>query len=157
MNNPRPITETQLRFVKPIIKWFSRLNVLIYKISGGRLFNRIGGGDICIVTMTGAKSGLPTEMPLMYIPYQNGIVFVASMGGAPRHPAWYFNLVANPEIEVLVRDQRLQLVARLASAEEKVAVWPLCCQHYPDFERYRRRSSREFPIFICTPKAPSGV
>lgn len=151
MNNPRPITEGQLRLIKPFAKWFSSLNVLLYKWSSGRLFNRIGGGDICVVKMTGAKSGLPREFPLMYVPYQDGIVLVASLAGAPRHPTWYYNLLAHPEIEVTVGERRLQLVARRATAAEKAAVWPLCCQHYRDFDLYQRRTPRDIPVFICKP------
>ena len=116
MNNPRPITETQLRLVKPFLKWFTRLNVRIYQWTGGRLFNRIGGGEICIVTMTGAKSGLPREFPLIYVAYQDGIVLVASFAGGPNHPTWYYNLIAHPEIEVTVRERRFKLIARCAKS-----------------------------------------
>ena len=152
MDKPKPISETQLRLMKPFVKWFTHLNVLVYQWSGGRLMNRIGGGDICIVKMTGAKSGLPQEFPLMYLPYQDGVVLVASFAGAPRHPTWYYNLVAHPEIEVTMRGRRRQLVARRASAEEKAAVWPLCCKHYPDFDLYQRRTERDIPVFICGPR-----
>jgi len=151
MNNRRSITTNQMRLIKPFMKWFSSLNVRLYKWSGGQFFNRIGGGDICVVKMTGAKSGLPREFPLMYVPYQDGIVLVASLGGAPQHPTWYYNLLAHPEIEVSVRERRLQLVARRATAAEKAAVWPLCCQHYRDFELYQSRTPRDIPVFICSP------
>ena len=73
--------------------------------------------------------------------------------GAPRHPQWYYNLVRYPDIEVNIRGERLRLVARLATDAEKAEVWPLCCKHYPDFERYQQRTSRDIPVFICAPAA----
>lgn len=151
MQNPRPITEAQLRLVKPGLRVFTRLHVFLYKLTGGRLFGRMGGGAICIVRMTGAKSGRKRDFPLMYVPYRDGIVLVASLAGGPRHPIWYHNLLRHPQIEVTVGRKVVSLVARLARFDERAVVWPLCCAVYPDFELYRRRTSREIPIFICEP------
>ena len=151
MNTPRPITETQMRLVKPSLKVFTKLHVFLYKLAGGRWFNRMSGGEICIVKMTGAKSGKSREFPLMYVPYQDGIVLVASLAGGPRHPVWYHNLVKYPQFTVTVGRDTRQLIARRASREEKIAVWPLCCQVYPDFALYQRRTQRDIPIFICEP------
>lgn len=153
MASPRPITETQLRLMKPALKAFARLHVLLYKLSGGRLFNRMGGGEICIVRMTGARSGQTREYPLMHVPYGDGIVLVASLAGSPRNPVWYYNLVAHPEFEVTVGRETRQLTARLASADEKRALWPLCCRIYPDFALYQRRTGRDIPLLICEPVA----
>ena len=157
MGNPRPITEAQIRFVKPGLKLFTQFHVLLYKWTAGRLFNRIGGGEICIVKMRGAKSGQFREFPLMYVPYRDGIILVASFAGAPNHPVWYHNLVKHPEIEVTVGPNVHHLVARIANAEEKAAVWPLCCKVYPDFDLYRRRTQRDIPVFICEPAGAHGA
>jgi deazaflavin-dependent oxidoreductase (nitroreductase family) len=151
MDSPAPISETQLRLIKPFMRLFTNLNVWIYKCSGGKLMNRFGGGDVCLVRMTGAKSGVTKEIPLMYVPYQDGIILVASMAGAPKHPSWYYNLVAHPQIEVTVHSKRMQLAARQATDAEKTEVWPLCCEHYGDFDLYQRRTPRNIPIFICLP------
>ena len=151
MGSPRPITEAQLRLIKPGLKVFTQLHVSLYKWTGGRLFNRMGGGEICIVKMTGAKSGNSREFPLMHVPYRDGIVLVASLAGGPRHPVWYHNLIKHPEIEVTIGTNTRQLTARIASADEKAALWPLCCQAYPDFALYQRRTLRDIPVFICEP------
>jgi F420H(2)-dependent quinone reductase len=151
MQRQRRITETQIRLVKPGLKLFTRFHVFLYKLTGGRLFNRMGGGEVCIVKMTGAKSGQSREFPLMYVPYRKGIVLVASLAGAPRHPIWFHNLVKHPQIEVTVGPNVHQLVARIASKEEKAEVWPLCCRVYPDFQRYQDRTERDIPVFICEP------
>ena len=151
MASPRRITKTQMRLVKPGLRLFTKLHVFLYKLSGGRLFNRMGGGEICIVKMTGARSGRPREFPLMYVPYRNGIVLVASLAGAPSHPVWFHNLVKYPQFEVAVGSVVQKLVARIASKDEKTEVWPLCCQAYPDFQLYQDRTDRDIPVFICEP------
>ena len=151
METARPITETQIRLIKPLLRLFTRLHVFLYRMSGGKLFHSMGGGEVCIVTMRGAKTGLKKDFPLMYVPYKSGIVLVASLAGAPKHPVWYHNLVRNPELEVTVGRETRKLVARIASVSEKVEVWPLCCQVYPDFKLYQSRTTRDIPVFICEP------
>jgi deazaflavin-dependent oxidoreductase (nitroreductase family) len=111
------------------------------------------GRDICVASMIGAKSGKQRDVPLMYVPYQDGVILVASLGGAPRHPTWYYNLVKNPDIDVYVKGEKLALRARRASPEEKARVWPICCEHYPDYATYQARTERDIPVFICEPRA----
>ena len=76
-----------------VLKLFTRLHVLLNRLSGGRAFNSLRGDDVCFVTMTGAKSGRRLTIPLMYVPHGNGVLLVASLGGAPKNPVWYGNLV----------------------------------------------------------------
>lgn len=152
MENPRRITEAQLRIIKPILKLFTRLHVALYKLTGGKFFNKMGGGEICIVTLTGARSGASIDFPLMYVPYKTGIELVASLAGAPKHPVWYYNLTKHPEFEVTVGRETRRLIARRASQEEKAEVWPVCCRAYPDFELYQNRTDRDIPVFICEPR-----
>ena len=133
------------------VKVWTRLHVLLNRLSGGRLLNSLGGDEVCFVTMKGARSGRVLTIPLMYVPYRDGVLLVASMGGAPRNPVWYGNLVKHPEIEVRHRGRRMKLRARLATADEKPGLWPLCDQHYAPFAEYRRRTSRDIPMFVCEP------
>lgn len=113
------------------------------------MMNKLMGADICMITMKGARSGKTRTIPLMYIPYKEGLVLVASQGGAPANPTWYYNLVANPDITVEVHGKTLSLHARVANSEEKQEVWPICVEHYPDYDDYRHRTSRDIPVFIC--------
>jgi deazaflavin-dependent oxidoreductase (nitroreductase family) len=136
-----------------IIKAWTRLHVFLNGITGGRLFNSLGGDDVCFVTMKRAKSGSTTTIPLMYVPYRSGVLLVASLGGAPRNPAWYHNLAKHPEIEVTHRGRRMKLRARLATPEEKPELWPICDQHYAPYADYRKRTTRDIPIFVCEPAA----
>lgn len=90
-------------------------------------------------------------MPLMHIPYGEGVLLVASKGGAPRNPVWYYNIAAHPDITVRHRGTILKLHARLATPEEKTGLWPICESHYAPFAEYRARTERDIPIFVCEP------
>ena len=136
-----------------LMKAMTRAHVFLHRLSGGRLFNKLAGDEVCFVTMTGAKSGRTLTIPLMYVPHQAGVLLVASLGGAPRNPVWYGNLVKHPEIEVNHRGRRMKLRARLARPEEKPALWPICDRHYAPYAEYRTRTSRDIPIFVCEPSA----
>jgi deazaflavin-dependent oxidoreductase (nitroreductase family) len=134
-----------------VLKLFTRLHVLLHRLSGGRLFNKLGKDDVCFVTMTGAQSGRTLTIPLMWVPWKEGVLLVASQGGAPKNPVWYHNLVKHPEITVEHRGEAKRLRARLATAEEKPAMWPVCDQHYAPYADYRKRTTRDIPIFVCEP------
>jgi deazaflavin-dependent oxidoreductase (nitroreductase family) len=134
-----------------LIKAVTRLHVFSNRLTGGRLFNTFGGEEVCFVTMKGAKSGRTLTIPLMYVPYRDGLLLVASQGGAPRNPVWYHNLVKHPEIEVRHRRRSMKLRARVATPEEKPELWPICDQHYAPYADYRKRTTRDIPIFVCDP------
>ena len=72
-------------------------------------------------------------------------------GGAPQHPVWYHNLVKYPDITVTHRGRAMKLRARLARADEKPALWPICDRYYAPYADYRKRTTREIPIFVCEP------
>lgn len=135
-----------------IFKAMSRSHVFLNRISRGRLFNTFKGKDVCFVTMTGAKSGKRITMPLMYVPFEDGLLLVASKGGAPRNPVWYYNIAKNPALEVRHRGNAMRLCAQLATADEKNKLWPVCDEHFPEYADYRYQTDRDIPIFICKPR-----
>ena len=140
---------------KPPPRWvalaYTRLHVVMHHLTGGR--NTLGKlGEVCFVTMIGAKSGRKRVIPLMYVPYDEGMLLVASQGGAPKNPLWYHNLVKHPDIEVERRGKRGQYRARLAEHMEKATLWPICDRHYAPYADYRKRTARDLPIFICEPR-----
>jgi deazaflavin-dependent oxidoreductase (nitroreductase family) len=135
-----------------VLKTISKTHVFLNGITGGRFFNTLAGDEVCFVTMRGAKSGRQITTPLMYIPYGGGVLLVASQGGAPKNPVWYNNIVAHPDIEVRHRGRRMALRARLATADEKPALWPLCDAAYAPYADYRARTTRDIPIFVCEPR-----
>jgi len=138
------------------IKAMTRTHVFLSRLTGGRWFNSLGGDDVCFVTMRRAKSGEETTIPLMYVPHGDGVLLVASMGGAPQNPAWYHSLVKYPDIAVGHRGRRMDLRARLASPSEKPALWPICDRFYAPYADYRKRTPRDIPIFVCEPATPRG-
>jgi deazaflavin-dependent oxidoreductase (nitroreductase family) len=136
-----------------IIKLFTRLHVFVSKVSGGLLWNTMGGDEVCFVGTVGRKTGRARTIPLMYVPHGDEILLVASQGGAPKNPVWYYNLVAHPDITIRQRKRTGAFRARLATSSEKNALWPICDQHYAPFAEYRTRTDRDIPIFICSPRA----
>lgn len=152
MINIRTATSEEMAKIIPWLKVFSRLNEKLYRWSGGRLMGKLNSRDVCLVTMTGARTGARRTIPLMHVPYRDGVILVGSQGGAPRSPVWVNNLIAQPDIEVQYKSKKMRLRARRASAEEKAAVWPVCCEHYPDYELYQQRTERDIPVFICEPR-----
>ena len=121
-------------------------------MTGGRAFNTLGGDEVCFVTMIGAKSGRAITTPLMYVPHGEGVLLVASQGGAPKNPVWYYNIIKNPDIEVRYRRRKLALRARLATSAEKPSLWPVCDSRYAPYADYRARTTRDIPIFVCEPR-----
>jgi deazaflavin-dependent oxidoreductase (nitroreductase family) len=136
-----------------VLKTMTRAHVLLHRLSGGRAFNKLGKDEVCFITMTGARSGRQITIPLMYVPHEAGVLLVASQGGAPKNPVWYNNLVKHPDIEVEYRGKRMKLRARLADADEKSRLWPLCDEHYAPYAEYRARTTRDIPMFVCEPVA----
>jgi len=147
-----PMTEKEYKRLRQFIKPFSRLNVLVYRLSGGRLMGTFQGRPVVLITMTGAKSGTRRTVPLMYVPYKDGLIIVASQGGAPRSPVWHRNLLAHPDIEAQYKGRKMKLRARLVDDAEKAQVWPTCVKHYPPFDEYQARTDRNIPVFVCEPR-----
>ncbi len=141
--------ETAAAPPKWILKLFTQINVIVYQLSGGRLMNEFSGMPICLVEMTGARSGTKRTVPLMYVPYENSIILVASLGGAPKHPVWYHNLMANPEVNITQGGVTRALTARRVDDAEKEALWPTCVKHYPPYQEYQDRTTRNIPVFLC--------
>jgi deazaflavin-dependent oxidoreductase (nitroreductase family) len=136
---------------KKVIRFFTSLNVLMYRLSGGRLMNRLEGAPICLVTMTGRKSGKRKTIALMYTPHGQDVLLVASLGGAPANPVWYYNLKADPQVEIQAGSVRRRMLAREASPEEKRILWPVVVANYRSFDAYQKRTTRDIPLFVCSP------
>ena len=147
-----PMSEKEFKRVRTLIRPYSRLNSLIYRLSGGRLMRTMQGRPIMVVTMRGAKTGKERNVPLMYVPYKDGVIVVGSQAGAPKSPVWVKNLQAHPDVVVQVDGERMNLRARQVDDEEKAEVWPTCVKHYAEFEDYQRRTDRNIPVFVCEPR-----
>lgn len=130
----------------------------IIRVSRGRLGWRIGRLATVELHTTGRHTGRPRTTILSAPIVEPGrIVLVASKGGADRHPAWYLNLVADPEVVIDLRDERRALRARTATPEEKAELWPRVTAAYPGYAHYQERTRRDIPVVICEPRPPDGV
>ena len=107
------------------------------------------GGEVIILTTTGARSGLERRTPLIRVTDGERYFVVASMGGAPNNPNWYHNMVANPEVTIRDRAEVLEMVARQASADEKATHWPLAVAAWPAYDDYQAATDRDIPLMIC--------
>ena len=143
---------------KKIIKRMSAAHIWVYKKTGGRLGKKwhVGsamrkGVPVCLVTTTGAKSGLPREAPLLYMADGADVILVASQGGLPTNPQWYRNLTADPSVTVQIRKDVRAMTARTANAQERARLWPMLVELYADFASYQTWTDREIPVVICSP------
>lgn len=146
------IKESQIPIARFFMRWAGRLQVAVFRMSKGRLMNTfIGGYPICVVTTTGAKSGKIRRVPLIHLPHGDNKLIVASQGGMPRNPVWYYNIKAHPDIRILVDGEEKGYRARQVSDEEKAELWPHLLFLYPDFDEYQARTDRNIPVFSCEP------
>jgi deazaflavin-dependent oxidoreductase (nitroreductase family) len=139
------------RLAMVIIHRMTAANVWIYRATGGRLCGRFLGAPICLVTTRGRRSGEPRTVALLYLRDGANVVFVASKAAMSHHPAWYYNLEAEPRCEVELGAERRVMRARTATPEEKRALWPRLIAMYPYYDDHQTSTTREFPVVICEP------
>jgi len=146
------IKDNHVPVARFIMRWATKLNVAVFRASKGRLMNKfIGGYPVCIVTTTGAKSGKTRRIALIHLPHGDNKLLVASQGGMPKNPVWYYNIKAHPDIQILVDGEEKTYRARQVSSEEKAQLWPHLLSLYPDFDEYQARTDRNIPVFSCEP------
>lgn len=111
----------------------------------------IMGRPVVVVEILGAKSGLWRKVPLMRVEHDGVYAAVASKGGAPQHPAWFHNIVANPDVRVQDGTEWHDARARLLEGAERAEWWERCVAAYPPYADYQRRTDREIPVFALEP------
>ncbi len=133
-------------------KWV-RDQVDEYESSGGSTGTALRGMPVIVMTMTGAKSGKIRKVPVMRVEHDGAYAAVASLGGAPKHPVWYYNLVAEPRVEVQDGPARSVFVAREVHGAEKAEWWERAVAAYPDYAAYQKKTEREIPLFVLEPES----
>jgi len=101
-----------------------------------------------LLTTTGRKTGKKRLLPLIYGDTEGGVVVVASKGGAPSHPVWYLNLVAQPEVDVQVKSDRFRARARVAAGEERRRLWDEMVAIWAAYTSYQEKTEREIPVVV---------
>ena len=128
-----------------------RDQVELYEGSGGTSGTTMRGMPVIIVTTRGARSGKLRKVPLMRVEHGGQYAAVASQGGAPKNPVWYFNLVADPHVGVRDGTFVQAMTAREVTGEEKAIWWQRCVAAFPDYADYQVKTNREIPVFVLTP------
>jgi deazaflavin-dependent oxidoreductase (nitroreductase family) len=125
-----------------------RDQVELYEGSGGTEGTTMRGLPVILLTTKGAKSGNIRKTPLMRVEHAGSYAVVASQGGAPKHPVWYFNLLASPEVELQDGPSRWDMAAREVTGEEKAIWWARAVEAYPDYADYQAKTDRQIPVFV---------
>jgi F420H(2)-dependent quinone reductase len=134
------------------LKALSQLHVALFRASGGRVGGRFSKtAPVLLLTTTGRKSGKRRTTPLLYLEDAGRYVVIASVGGAPQHPAWYLNLRADPEATIRVEGRTLTVRAETAPPSERERLWARAVEMYAGYDGYQAKTSREIPVVILTP------
>ncbi|WP_329543846.1 nitroreductase family deazaflavin-dependent oxidoreductase [Streptomyces sp. NBC_01356] len=133
-------------------KWV-RDQVELYESSGGTKGTTLmeTGLPVIILTTLGAKSGKIRKTPLMRVEHEGRYAAVASLGGAPKHPVWYFNVKSDPRLELQDGAERREFTAREVTGEEKALWWERAVAAYPPYADYQKKTEREIPVFVLEP------
>jgi deazaflavin-dependent oxidoreductase (nitroreductase family) len=136
---------------EPSTQQWVRDQVALYEGSGGTEGTTLRGMPVIVLTTKGAKSGKLRKSPLMRVEHEGAYAAVASLGGAPRHPVWYFNVKADPHVELQDGPVKQDMVAREVTGAEKDAWWERAVAAFPDYADYQRKTDRVIPVFVLEP------
>ena len=128
-----------------------RKQVELYERSGGTEGGTLRGLPVVVLTTRGAKSGKLRKTPLMRVEHEGTYAIVASLGGAPKNPVWYYNVVADPHVQLQDGAQVWDMTAREIGGEERSAWWERCVAAYPDYADYQLKTERQIPVFLLEP------
>ncbi|WP_127502128.1 nitroreductase family deazaflavin-dependent oxidoreductase [Actinoplanes solisilvae] len=116
-------------------------------------FHWRNGTEILILFTTGRKSGEERSHALIFREHDGDYLVVASKGGTEAPPAWFVNLLADPDVEVQIKGDRFAATARVATSDEKPALWTKMAEVWPDYDEYQKNTSREIPVVVLERKA----
>ncbi|QUR67359.1 nitroreductase family deazaflavin-dependent oxidoreductase [Mycobacterium spongiae] len=122
-----------------------------YMGSGGTEGTELNGKPVVLLTTVGAKTGKLRKTPLMRVEHNGEYAIVASLGGAPRNPVWYYNVVANPRVELQDGTTTGDYDARQVFGDEKASWWERAVAVWPDYAGYQAKTDRQIPVFVLTP------
>ena len=132
--------------------WVSE-QVALYESSGGREGTTLRGMPVILVTHRGRRTGAIRKTPLMRVADGDRYVLIASKGGAPEHPVWYYNLLADPDVTIRDGERVVQMRARLVEEpEERARLWARAAEAYPDYDAYQQRTTRVIPLLCVEPR-----
>ncbi|MBC7725270.1 MAG: nitroreductase family deazaflavin-dependent oxidoreductase [Burkholderiaceae bacterium] len=133
---------------EPSTSTWAREQAELYESSGGLEGTTLRGMPVIILTSVGAKSGKLRKTALMRVEHSGAYAVVSSLGGAPKHPVWYFNLLAHPQVELQDGPVKHGYTARLVDGAEKTLWWERSVAAFPDYADYQEKTDREIPVFV---------
>jgi deazaflavin-dependent oxidoreductase (nitroreductase family) len=119
--------------------------------SGGEQGTELKGRPVILLTTIGAKTGKIRKTPLMRVEHDGEYAVVASLGGAPKNPVWYYNIVANPRVELQDGPDTKDYDSREVFGDEKAVWWERAVATWPDYAEYQTKTDRQIPVFVLTP------
>jgi deazaflavin-dependent oxidoreductase (nitroreductase family) len=139
-------------YTAPDISLLGEEHIRRYRETDGEVGYLWNGATALLLTTTGRKTGQARTQPLIFASNGADYLVVASMGGAPKHPSWYLNLVDNPDAEVQVKGDVIPVRAHTATAEEKPRLWKIVTEQWPNYDVYQTRTDREIPVVVLSPR-----
>ena len=136
---------------QPSAASWARDQVDLYENSGGIEGTELNGRPVIILTSMGAQTGKIRKTPLMRVEHDGDYAVVASLGGAPRNPVWYYNLAANPHVELQDGPVKKDYQAREVTGDERATWWERAVATWPDYAEYQKKTTRTIPVFVLTP------
>ncbi|HEY4428721.1 MAG TPA: nitroreductase family deazaflavin-dependent oxidoreductase [Solirubrobacteraceae bacterium] len=137
----------------PLLRRAMGAHATVYRATNGLVGHRFPGAPpMLLLDHVGARTGKLRTSPLVYADDGENVILVASKGGFPRNPAWFHNLMANPDVEVQIGSRRRPVHARVAEPAERERLWPKVVQVYGGYEDYQRRTEREIPLVVLEPR-----
>lgn len=134
-------------------RWFATVHRGIVRLSGGRLLTGFRGEPMILLTTVGRRSGQPRTWPLSALRVGGGWAVAASNGGHDRHPAWYLNLEADPEVTVQQGRRTVAARARITTGEERDALYERFCEYLSNYRAYQEATERVIPVVVLEPVA----
>jgi deazaflavin-dependent oxidoreductase (nitroreductase family) len=126
-------------------------HVRVYRETDGETGYLWNGVPTLLLTTKGRKSGAARTIPIIFTRYGESFVVIASKGGSPTHPKWYLNILDDPHVQVQVKADRYEAVARTADSPEREAIWAECVKTWPNYDIYQSRTERKIPVVVIDP------
>lgn len=130
---------------------WARKQAELIESSGGTKGTTMQGMPVILLTSRGNKTGKLRKTPLMRVEHEGRYAAVASLGGAPKHPVWYYNLVADPHVEVQDGPMKQDMIAREVFGDERAEWWARAVEAYPPYAEYQAKTERVIPVFVLEP------
>ncbi|MBS1845300.1 MAG: nitroreductase family deazaflavin-dependent oxidoreductase [Actinobacteria bacterium] len=135
------------------LRWTGKLNVPLYRLSGGRLMGKVGDGPVLLLTTTGRKSGEQRTAPVLYLEHGANFILIDTNGGNEKLPGWSHNLKAKPEATVEIGREKTEVTARIAEGAERDELWRACNEQYSGFDEYVEWLDRTPSVWVLEPVA----